>query len=629
MTDEGSAAPGRRRRRRSSAATPPAPMADPVASEPLSARGRLTSPSPRSASRWLPVIDDRSPNAWVCPFLRAVDADDGSGVPVESPDAANRCAALREPVPQSLRQQELVCLTSGHVNCPRYLRGAVSATDAAEAAVVAGRSFRPPTLPVGRPSISPAILAALVMVVVAFAASVAFVVARGGLELTPSVGEGPSASAVAGIASPSPSTAATGAPSAAVASATVEPAATPAPTPTPTGADRHAGTDAESDARADPGAHARADARADRDGRADLGSLRAADAVRRRGHAAGSTRSGAATTCSASPTTSACRSTRSTTGTRGHGPRACGPAWSCASRHRPAESSAAGRPRRRAVGRATRSVLSRIGIRRPHRHSDGLDHGQRVHGRPDRPDPGASVGLAGTCQGSGVQLIGLRLARCHRRMPGSGPASDPGGASDPGSAPTPERDPNPRFGIDARRSAGQNASKWSKVVESGEVRPPRRHDRRQTDQGNPTGVHRRVPAHGGRQGTDRRPCEVPRPAGCRGGRLALDGRLPGDPHPSRAGTSSRPRSRPCPVTDEASRRFQRFVFAGAAEVELDRQGRILLPAFLRDCHRPRQRRRRRRLARSRRDLGAGDLGDYGQALDDPQELAQAFEGLGI
>ena len=36
-----------------------------------------------------------------------------------------------------------------------------------------------------------------------------------------------------------------------------------------------------------------------------------------------------------------------------------------------------------------------------------------------------------------------------------------------------------------------------------------------------------------------------------------------------------------PVTNEASRRFQRFVFAGAAEVELDRQGRILVPAFLR------------------------------------------------
>jgi MraZ protein len=84
-----------------------------------------------------------------------------------------------------------------------------------------------------------------------------------------------------------------------------------------------------------------------------------------------------------------------------------------------------------------------------------------------------------------------------------------------------------------------------------------------------------------------------------------------------------------PITSQDSRRFQRFVFAGAAEVELDRQGRILLPAFLRE------------------DIGLGNeavvvgsrdhaeiwvpatWASYAQALDDPQELAQAFEGLGI
>ena len=76
------------------------------------------------------IGQDRSPNASVCPFLRAVDEDDTLGRPVETPDPANRCAALHEPVPQSLRQQELVCLTSGHVNCPRYLRGSRSALDA-------------------------------------------------------------------------------------------------------------------------------------------------------------------------------------------------------------------------------------------------------------------------------------------------------------------------------------------------------------------------------------------------------------------------------------------------------------------------------------------------------------------
>ena len=52
------------------------------------------------------------------------------GPPVEAPDPANRCVAVGAPTPQSARQQELVCLTSGHGNCPRYLRGALVAADA-------------------------------------------------------------------------------------------------------------------------------------------------------------------------------------------------------------------------------------------------------------------------------------------------------------------------------------------------------------------------------------------------------------------------------------------------------------------------------------------------------------------
>jgi len=84
-----------------------------------------------------------------------------------------------------------------------------------------------------------------------------------------------------------------------------------------------------------------------------------------------------------------------------------------------------------------------------------------------------------------------------------------------------------------------------------------------------------------------------------------------------------------PITDQASRRFQRFVFAGAAEVELDRQGRILLPAFLRESI---------ALGNEAVVVGSRDHAEiwvpatwatYGQELDDPQELAQAFQGLGI
>ena len=83
-----------------------------------------------------------------------------------------------------------------------------------------------------------------------------------------------------------------------------------------------------------------------------------------------------------------------------------------------------------------------------------------------------------------------------------------------------------------------------------------------------------------------------------------------------------------PITEQASRRFQRFVFSGAAEVELDRQGRILLPAFLRDHI---------GLGGEAVVVGSRDHAEiwvpaawesYDQELSD-QELAQAFEGLGI
>ena len=37
-----------------------------------------------------------------------------------------------------------------------------------------------------------------------------------------------------------------------------------------------------------------------------------------------------------------------------------------------------------------------------------------------------------------------------------------------------------------------------------------------------------------------------------------------------------------PITDSGSRLFQRYVFAGAFEAGLDRQGRVVVPAYLRD-----------------------------------------------
>lgn len=171
---------------------------------------------------WLPIREDRSSDPNVCPFLRAAD-DYRLLAPIETPDAANRCAALAEAVPQSLRQQELVCLSTGHVNCPRYLRGAAVAVETPEPVVRTGRSL------------SPAMLGSLVVLVMAFSASVGFVLARGGMVLAPpGPPASPSAPAIA-VVSPSPAVLATPSPSlAATPSATPSPTVTPSPTPEPT-----------------------------------------------------------------------------------------------------------------------------------------------------------------------------------------------------------------------------------------------------------------------------------------------------------------------------------------------------------------------------------------------------------
>ena len=84
-----------------------------------------------------------------------------------------------------------------------------------------------------------------------------------------------------------------------------------------------------------------------------------------------------------------------------------------------------------------------------------------------------------------------------------------------------------------------------------------------------------------------------------------------------------------PITDPNARRFQRLIFAGAAEVELDRQGRVLLPAYLREHI---------DLGTDAVVVGSRDHAEiwvpatwasYAQGLEDSDELAQAFAGLGI
>ena len=84
-----------------------------------------------------------------------------------------------------------------------------------------------------------------------------------------------------------------------------------------------------------------------------------------------------------------------------------------------------------------------------------------------------------------------------------------------------------------------------------------------------------------------------------------------------------------PFTDERTRRLRRAVFARAVEVETDKQGRVVLPAYMRELI---------GLTNEAVILGSMDHAEiwapdrweaYRQALDDPQELARAFQGLEI
>jgi LysM repeat protein len=166
----------------------------------------------------------------ICPFLYAVTADGALGAPVRWPDEANRCTALGDVAPQSIRQQEYACLASAHLNCPRYLRG-VNLIAASQPATSGS-------------GLTPAIIAALLVLAASFALSVGFVVANGGMGLPVA----PTGSPQAVVASVVPSAAAppaasvepTGAASvgpsaeASVEAATAAPSIAPTPTPTPT-----------------------------------------------------------------------------------------------------------------------------------------------------------------------------------------------------------------------------------------------------------------------------------------------------------------------------------------------------------------------------------------------------------
>ncbi len=84
-----------------------------------------------------------------------------------------------------------------------------------------------------------------------------------------------------------------------------------------------------------------------------------------------------------------------------------------------------------------------------------------------------------------------------------------------------------------------------------------------------------------------------------------------------------------PITDDAARLFQRQIFGGAQEVELDRQGRVLVPAYLRD---------EAGLATDAIVVGIRDHAEiwspdrwakYRTRMDNAGDFAKAIAGLGI
>jgi hypothetical protein len=179
--------------------------------------------------------EPRADDGAICPFLRH-ERDAGVTAPVPVPDAANACIATGEPRPQSLRQQELVCLQFSHADCPRYLRGGVEGREPeGEPARRTGRVPR-------------ATVAALLVLLLSAGLSFGFVLRRGGIDLpsfaapsatAPSsttaavVPSRPAESSTPGDATASPNV--TAGPSATPeAIPSPSPSATPAPMPTPT-----------------------------------------------------------------------------------------------------------------------------------------------------------------------------------------------------------------------------------------------------------------------------------------------------------------------------------------------------------------------------------------------------------
>ena len=174
---------------------------------------------------WSEPATVASPGPIRCQFLKAVGPDGKLTDAQNMAVPAHRCAAFGDPLPLSLRQQELVCLQRVHVSCPRYARGMVLASE--PAVVPQAREGRG-----GR--LSPLTLVGICLVILAIGTLLSSLLGLppfgGGKPLAHAQTAAPSASASKAAPSQSP----TVAPSATVsAPPTAVPTAKPTPTSTP------------------------------------------------------------------------------------------------------------------------------------------------------------------------------------------------------------------------------------------------------------------------------------------------------------------------------------------------------------------------------------------------------------
>ena len=172
-----------------------------------------------------------------CKFLRTIGPDGKLFEPGPEAVPTHRCAAFGDPLPLSLRQQELVCLQRVHVSCPRYMRGTLLAEENATAAAAAKPGSRVPYLTIaGLALVALAGIAAVAGMMGVLPGSTggssqspASFVAVASSSSTPTTG--PTITAIPTIlATPAPTPTVTPAP---IATPTASPSPTLAPTPVP------------------------------------------------------------------------------------------------------------------------------------------------------------------------------------------------------------------------------------------------------------------------------------------------------------------------------------------------------------------------------------------------------------